>query len=140
MTQDRRDPLPRGVIDRAIAFWQRGPGDPNERRPRATWRLLRWLSALGLLGPIGWMGFLAMNQFTGRGWAIPTFTLFGLIFFAQYLLFRRARALRKHAKAVNCRICTECGYSLVDLEESGTCPECGSVYTPESLNEIWMRE
>jgi len=48
--------------------------------------------------------------------------------------------MRLHAASLDFRICPECGYSLVDLDLEGTCPECGTPYTPEELEVVWNRK
>ena len=57
-----------------------------------------------------------------------------------FMQWCRARRVSAYAKSVEYRVCPECGYSLVDLEEgSGTCPECGTAYTRAGLWVAWTR-
>jgi hypothetical protein len=49
----------------------------------------------------------------------------------------RLRRISRAFRASNGRLCAACGYSLVDLEETGTCPECGARYRYRDLEWEW---
>lgn len=41
--------------------------------------------------------------------------------------------------AEDCKCCTSCAYPLRGLPDSGSCPECGTVYAARSCQEVWRR-
>jgi hypothetical protein len=51
--------------------------------------------------------------------------------------------LRDQARAVLVKTrgltCTNCGYSLVGMDENGQCPECGASYYADHLCQCWSR-
>ena len=53
------------------------------------------------------------------------------------LLNRRSRHLRAAHRAADGRICANCGHSLVGLDDTGTCPECGAPYRLADLRRRW---
>ncbi len=47
-----------------------------------------------------------------------------------------ARA-RRNLREGGYKCCPQCGYDLRTLADDGACPECGSAYTPLSLQQHW---
>lgn len=45
---------------------------------------------------------------------------------------------RKTLERAQYRVCLKCRYSLTDLPNEGTCPECGCKYTLEQLQRSWV--
>jgi len=46
--------------------------------------------------------------------------------------------LRRRLRENNYCLCPQCGHSLVGLDESGQCPECGRAFVLEGTREIWV--
>lgn len=49
------------------------------------------------------------------------------------------RLTRRALTAAEFRACPRCGYTLRGLPRSGTCPECGDLYTPDGLRAAWSK-
>lgn len=88
-------------------------------------------------------GFVAQPLFGALGVSKTIRPHIGSIIFlalAPIVLICIQRRLRRIARAFrdsNGRLCSTCGYSLVDLEEMGTCPECGARYHCRDLEWEW---
>lgn len=51
-------------------------------------------------------------------------------------LDRLTRRLRSDLRSTGYKICPECGFDLRDCL-GGRCPECGELFTPQSMREAW---
>jgi len=80
------------------------------------------------------------NTFTSVPWFYIMCGVFALSIGLQLVLWRRVYRTRSRAASLDYRICPECGYSLVDLDEVGMCPECGTPYNPVELEVVWKRK
>jgi ssDNA-binding Zn-finger/Zn-ribbon topoisomerase 1 len=106
------------------------------------WRMMRWNVFLGFAPGLMWlaMGLSRVRTVGGVDSAAIVTGLCMVIIALAFVQWRRIRRVLAHAKSVEYRVCPECGYSLVDLEEeSGTCPECGTAYTRSGLWVVWTR-
>lgn len=133
----------RGWMSRAVSFWRCGTTDPAEAGPRVMWRMGRWNVFLGASPGIA---FLVVSAIAFRiGGSLISASVASAMCAAAMLVLAlllgcRTRRVLAHAKSVEYRVCPECGYSLVDLEEErGTCPECGTGYTRAGLWDVWTR-
>lgn len=63
----------------------------------------------------------------------------GMLLLCSHLLMvrRRYRRLASEVSRSNYRVCPACLYSLDGSADSGKCPECGAVFTQESLAASW---
>jgi len=52
---------------------------------------------------------------------------------------QKMKRLCDRARECGYAVCPECGYLLVGLPDSGTCPECGVDYSPAELRLQWQR-
>lgn len=132
----------RGWMAKARSFWRCGAADPAEARPRVLWRMQRFCTLLGCAPAIlFWMMGISGVQTVGGISAAAVVTGLSAVLVALAIVQgRRMYRLQAQAKSVKYRVCPECGYSLVDLdEESGTCPECGTAYTRSGLWVVWTR-
>jgi hypothetical protein len=86
--------------------------------PRFGWWSLPWLLP-------GWL--IIATELAWFAWPV-------LIF----VRWRRVqRPIIQRARETGWRVCPQCGYDLVALEQSGTCSECGEAFSPESLRRAW---
>ena len=69
-------------------------------------------------------------EFAAVGWLVL------LLPGAAITSYLKSRA-RKMILAGQISVCASCGYGLDGLPDSGTCPECGVEYTPDSLRRLW---
>lgn len=51
---------------------------------------------------------------------------------------RRAAAIFREAKSADLLLCPTCLYDLRELEERGSCPECGRPYEHTSVQIRWV--
>jgi len=111
---------------------------PAERRLR--FRVLV-IPPLILLFTLGTVSLAGLN-------VIPKSALLGLPLIwllLIYMLFNATRLAaahydgRKFIRSIEYRLCPACCYDLQSLAPSLTCPECGTMYTPEQLRERWEK-
>lgn len=53
------------------------------------------------------------------------------------LMKRSERRARQLIRSGQVHVCPRCCYSLIGLDASGDCPECGVPYSPETLRQRW---
>jgi hypothetical protein len=94
--------------------------------------MLCWILAFGLATQI--------RSLRGVPWAYYLVAAMAATFVLQFVFWLKVRRMRAHAANVNYRICPECGYSLANLAAEGTCPECGTAYSPDELEIVWKRK
>jgi hypothetical protein len=61
---------------------------------------------------------------------------FGL-FVPLWWLMLAERRIRRRLRENDYRLCPKCGHSLLGLEESGQCPECGRAFVVAAVRETW---
>ena len=86
-----------------------------------------WWSLPGDWMPPGWL--ILATELVWFVWPVSTF-----------VRWRRVqRPIIQRARATGGRVCPQCGYDLLALDQHGTCPECGEAFSPKSLLRAWRR-
>lgn len=68
----------------------------------------------------------------------PLYVVFlGLCLSILYAILRWRR-IRRTAIASSGQLCPDCGYLLVGLPDTGSCPECGRAYVMSEVQARWM--
>lgn len=57
----------------------------------------------------------------------------------HYLGYRDKQRELARIRKIDYRVCTDCGYLLTGLGDSGACPECGKGFQLDELRKIWQR-
>lgn len=103
--------------------------------------VLSWLVAVGLLGILGValtvFGGLAGRQSIAITGGIVTFISVIVLFLGGGIAAFLDRHNTSHTRKRNYFVCPHCTYQLRGLPSPGACPECGRVYTADSLKQDW---
>jgi len=123
---------------------------PNRgRRPRLEWIGMAMILVAPLLG-VAWSRFgvaggvmqlIGYLKPRGLMWmldVVPVLYLGAMISGAAIMMRERRRGFKEVVNAWY-RLCLRCRYPLGDLDESGVCPECGTEFTSDGLEEGWRR-
>jgi len=84
---------------------------------------------------------LLHNQIPWANRQLAVFIAWGLFMVGVgWMVWRGQRRIlvERHVVEHRFRCCTECGYSLHDAEQVGTCPECGSHYELDQTIRSWQ--
>lgn len=92
----------------------------------------------GMLGmSAGVLADVAPHIFRGfeslAWWSVPA--LVGIV--GGWVGLRRVRVEQRVVR-LKFRLCTECGYSLHNAPQEGTCPECGGRYELDRTIRAWQ--
>jgi len=106
-------------------------------RNRVLSRLMLALMGFGLLAAGGFVGrwwipydHVVHNQWIWGTWNVLCLTGSSVV----WLRLLRLHRLLRRAKN---KVCPRCGYDLSGCDDAGRCPECGRVYTQQSLSDAW---
>jgi hypothetical protein len=69
-------------------------------------------------------------------WYLPCWVTFSLI--NGYYMYSWIN-VKKHARALDGRICDRCFYDLSNMNDDMTCPECGKSHNMSQLIKQWRR-
>ncbi|GMV70989.1 MAG: hypothetical protein AMXMBFR77_08280 [Phycisphaerales bacterium] len=97
---------------------------------RRRWVIV-WLLAGFVVGMVVLLGGYAFDL-PVHPWIVCAAILAGQLMsaLAQLSLVRDVRAAKG-------RLCSRCCYDLTGLPDSGSCPECGTSYDPDTLKRYW---
>ena len=88
--------------------------------PRFGW----WAPPGGWMPP-GWL--IIATELAWFAWPVLT-----------WVRWRRVqRPIIQRARTTGGRVCPQCGYDLLALDQCGTCPECGDAFSPGILRDAW---
>lgn len=91
-----------------------------------------------LLTPIGvFAGLMQHWAFAATAAGIGMSALIAACCFAAFAYRGTGALAHAELRRRNHRACPQCAYALDALPHSGACPECGRLYTLESLREDW---
>jgi len=124
-------------------IWRRAEanGDNELSRRFARSRVgIKWIPLWVQLGGVCYLVAYPISKYLDkeeiRDFTIPIVIVCGVL--QMFVLQpRRRREFRERLRACGDRICPQCLYSLEDGRPEGTCPECGTGYTDESLHADW---
>jgi hypothetical protein len=118
------------------------PSPWHQLPPAVQRRNIRWAIA-GITGFIsiivvflllnGWLQFLGQSSAAVLSF-LPCIAFFMLVWFTTH---RSDAKLLDRLNASGDQLCPECLYDLSSSDDAHACPECGTAYTQETLNNSW---
>jgi len=115
-------------------------GNKPDALPMAVWRRLMRMRYLAFLYFLAWLAYVVFLLAEGhnRSVGLLVLVLWGMSMFGFDVLVRwNQNRMRTSVLECGFRMCTHCGYRLTGLPASHCCPECGTEYTTQDLEEEW---